>query len=64
MLKLACDRCGAALSEPGALLFSPPTSEAWIVEKYHICAQCWPEVLAELRKARPDVEGKLKAEKP
>ena len=48
MLQLKCDRCGRELREPGALVFSPPTSEAWIVEKYHVCADCWPIVLAIL----------------
>jgi hypothetical protein len=49
MLKLKCDRCQRELSEPGALIFSPPTGEAWLVEKYHICADCWPAIVAPLK---------------
>jgi hypothetical protein len=48
MLELKCDMCGRELRLPGALIFSPPTSEVWIVEKYHICAECWPAVSAML----------------
>lgn len=44
MLTLRCDLCRAELQQPGALVFSPPTSEAWLVEKYHVCATCWPEL--------------------
>jgi hypothetical protein len=50
MLKLECDLCHQELKEPGALIFSPPTSEAWIVEKYHVCADCWPAIVALLKK--------------
>ncbi|MEX2172374.1 MAG: hypothetical protein WD851_23845 [Pirellulales bacterium] len=49
MLQLKCDKCGRELHEPGALVFSPPTGESWIVEKYHVCAECWPTVLAMLQ---------------
>jgi hypothetical protein len=49
MLELKCDICDQTLQEPGALIFSPPTKEAWIVEKYHVCADCWPAVVALLK---------------
>jgi hypothetical protein len=46
MLELKCDKCGRELTEAGALVFSPPKGEAWIVEKYHVCANCWPKLVA------------------
>jgi len=49
MLKLECDLCHRELKEPGALIFSPPTNEAWIVEKYHVCADCWPAIVALMK---------------
>ena len=49
MLELKCDKCGRELTEPGALVFSPPKSEAWIVKKYHVCADCWPALVALLK---------------
>ena len=49
MLELKCDICHNKLQNPGALIFSPPTMEAWIVEKYHICPNCWPTVMALLK---------------
>jgi hypothetical protein len=36
MLKLHCDKCGKELTQPGALLFSPPTDDGWLVEKLHL----------------------------
>ena len=48
MLELKCDKCGRELTEPGALVFSPPKGEMWIVEKYHVCADCWPAFVALL----------------
>jgi hypothetical protein len=49
MLELKCNRCHRELREPGALIFSPPKNEAWLVEKYHVCAECWPKVAALLK---------------
>ena len=53
MLNLKCDKCGRELTQPGALVFSPPTGDGWLVEKYHVCADCWPALVAELRDAQP-----------
>jgi hypothetical protein len=55
MLELKCDKCGRELREPGALILSPPTTKEWLVEKYHVCADCWPAVSALLKEtpARP-----------
>ena len=46
MLELKCDICGRDLAAPGALVFSPPTDDGWLVEKFHVCADCWPTVAA------------------
>jgi hypothetical protein len=55
MLELKCDICDRVLKEPGALIFSPPTDEAWLVVKYHVCANCWPEVAALLKNEAREV---------
>lgn len=56
MLNLKCDKCGRELIQPGALLFSPPKQDQWIVEKYHLCVACWSvivgQVLKETQKTR------------
>jgi hypothetical protein len=57
MLELRCDVCGRELQKPGALIFSPPTQEAWIVEKYHVCADCWPTVVALFKDEAADVDA-------
>jgi len=44
VLELNCDRCHRELKQPGALIFSPPTTATLLVEKYHICIDCWPTV--------------------
>ena len=54
MLELRCDICKVNLQEPGGLIFSPPTTESWVVQKYHVCTECWPEVVALLHKQLPD----------
>jgi hypothetical protein len=46
MLDLKCDKCGAQLQQPGALAFSPPREEASLVEKYHLCVDCWLQISA------------------
>jgi hypothetical protein len=51
MLNLKCDKCGRELSEPGALLFSPPRGDGWLVEKYHLCYTCWLATAAQFRPA-------------
>lgn len=39
MLKFNCDKCHKEITEPAALVFSPPTGK--MVIKYHICISCW-----------------------
>ena len=53
VLELQCDICNRTLQEPGALIFSPPPKESWIVEKYHVCIDCWP-VAALLKRQTSD----------
>lgn len=38
--RVNCSWCGDALTEPGALLFSPPDS-CGKVRKAHVCVGCW-----------------------
>jgi len=38
-----CDLCGDELTEPGALIFSPP-NERHRVGKFHICTDCWADL--------------------
>jgi hypothetical protein len=56
MLELRCDVCQRELQEPGALVFSPPTTEAWIVEKYHVCTICWPKIRGLLKDEEEDID--------
>jgi hypothetical protein len=52
MLSVACDRCGNLLTEPGALVFSPPQADCQQVEKYHLCVSCWAEIGPGVRRYR------------
>ena len=44
---IRCELCQMDLTEPGALIFSPPTGAdslfGVMVRKYHICLKCWEE---------------------
>ena len=43
---IRCELCQMELSEPGALIFSPPENGmdgAGRVRKYHVCLKCWEE---------------------
>lgn len=44
-IKPICDRCKQELTDFGALMFSPP--EGSNVTKYHICKQCYAEMIKE-----------------
>lgn len=48
MIDPICDKCGAELQQPGALMFSPPNSHSE-VKKYHLCVGCWCVVMAEIK---------------
>ena len=52
MLDLKCDQCGRDLKEPGALVFSPPKGEGWLVEKYHLCVDCWQAIAEQVRNGK------------
>lgn len=46
MITPKCDKCGKEMETFGALVLSPPQTFAnnscgRIVDKYHICADCW-----------------------
>lgn len=49
MLKINCDYCDKELTEPGALIFSPPDEDGR-VWKFHKCVDCWVFYLEEWRK--------------
>lgn len=42
-LEIDCYMCGERITEPGALVFSPP--DGMETTKYHICKDCWPSVM-------------------
>jgi hypothetical protein len=44
-ITVQCRRCGDELSEPGALLFSPPDRMDEVV-KIHLCGSCYAATLA------------------
>ena len=39
---IRCALCQMDLTEPGALIFSPPKKV--MVRKYHVCLKCWEKV--------------------
>jgi hypothetical protein len=47
MICVGCDICDGELTNPGALVFSPPGGDNQAknnvlhVRKYHICISCW-----------------------
>ena len=43
MFSLKCDSCDCELTEPGALVFSPPTGLLSVWSKFHLCVSCWSE---------------------
>lgn len=45
-LQVPCTRCDELLTEPGALLFSPPKAGA--VFKHHLCVPCYKDVAASI----------------
>jgi hypothetical protein len=61
MLDLKCDKCGQPLQQPGALAFGPPQGDGWLVEKYHLCVDCWSVIVAELKGSPPSTPGRSSA---
>jgi len=51
-IKPQCDRCNDELREYGAILLSPPSSDS-TVEKFHICPDCYKEILKLIGKDHP-----------
>ena len=52
MISVQCNRCEAELTQPGALAFSPP-KKSGDTHKYHLCLQCWHNLVSWLRGDRP-----------
>jgi hypothetical protein len=42
-MKIKCDRCGDKIKTAAALVFSPPKDRQ--VNKFHICCECWVELV-------------------
>ena len=40
-----CERCGAPIETPAALLFSPPDGD--LVRKHHLCGKCYIAIVGE-----------------
>ena len=51
---LSCSACDEPLTEPGALLFSPP-DESDSCKKLHLCATCYKRTIESLRLPAPPV---------
>lgn len=51
MLDVSCDYCGKPLTEPGALMFSPPDPRTRQCLKLHVCVLCWRSVEGLAEKA-------------
>ena len=55
-LPVSCSRCGKPLKKLGGLIFSPPMvcihfgPQSSTVSKYHICVECWPDVISRFLK--------------
>jgi hypothetical protein len=44
-----CDRCGVELKQYGAILIGPPSPPLKnMVEKKHLCTQCYQIIVAEM----------------
>lgn len=53
MLNFKCDICSKNITNPGALVFSPPKVDAkqnMMVVKYHLCVDCYETQLLRLLK--------------
>ena len=44
MIRVVCWMCETELTEPGAILISPPTLHG-ICAKYHICVDCFTRLM-------------------
>ena len=47
-LTFECAKCHTELERPGAIVLSPP-DEYGRCTKYHICTDCFSDILAEIR---------------
>jgi hypothetical protein len=51
-IKPTCDKCGSELTDYGAILLGPPNMNNE-VRKFHICKNCYNEILKLLKDYRP-----------
>lgn len=67
MLKIQCDSCHLELTEPGGLLFSPPTLDKAlqlpICAKIHVCVKCFQKLITMLADMPQDPAGWMRIEK-
>lgn len=47
-IKPTCDRCGKELDTFGGILLGPPNEKSE-VKKYHLCVDCYSEIVEDLR---------------
>lgn len=45
MIEVRCKKCHERLVKPGALIFGPPTADDDCVVKWHLCVNCWTELV-------------------
>jgi len=57
-MKVFCSFCSNDMEDPGALLFSPPTMGE-DCKKYHVCTECFFNVMKILNKICPRCGGNL-----
>lgn len=48
-----CDMCGNELTAFGAILFSPPDQNS-TVKKFHVCIDCYAQLLTQMKAAKKD----------
>ncbi len=48
-IKPICDKCKQEITQFGALLFSPPDAGSR-VDKFHLCVNCYAEILKDIKK--------------
>lgn len=53
-----CSLCSKRLVKEGALVFGPPVSGG-ICEKYHICIDCWSDIVRKVLEGNNNKRGGL-----
>jgi len=44
VITVYCKKCNGELSQPGAILLSPP-DDFGLVYKHHLCVTCWSKIM-------------------